>query len=59
MKKLVKNEENRMICGVCAGVADYFEVDATLVRLIFVAASIFTGVITGIIAYAVAAVVMP
>ena len=33
MKKLFRSRENRMICGVCGGVAEYFNIDPTLVRL--------------------------
>lgn len=55
-KKLVRNMENRMICGVCAGIADYLNVDATVVRLIMVALA-FTSV--GIILYIAAAFLMP
>ena len=47
-----------MICGVCGGVAEYFNIDPTLVRLgwVLVAACSFG---TGIIAYFVAAIIMP
>lgn len=58
MKKLFRSRENRMICGVCGGVAEYFNIDPTLVRLglVLVAACSFG---TGIIAYFVAAIIMP
>ena len=58
MKKLFRSRENRMICGVCGGVAEYFNIDPTLVRLGWglVAACSFG---TGIIAYFVAAIIMP
>lgn len=55
-KKLTKGR-NRMICGVCSGLAEYFNVDVTLVRLAAVVLSLFTCV--GFIAYLVAAVIMP
>ena len=35
-KKLYKSQDNRMICGVCGGIAEYFNIDVTLVRLICV-----------------------
>ena len=58
MKKLFRSRENRMICGVCGGVAEYFNIDPTLVRLgwVLVAGCCFG---TGIIAYFVAAIIMP
>lgn len=55
MKKLYKSN-NRMICGVCAGVAEYFGIDPTIVRLIWTALAL-SG--TGILLYIVAAIVMP
>jgi phage shock protein C len=42
-KRLYRSVEDRMIAGVCAGVADYFNVDPTLVRLIFVLGFFGTG----------------
>ena len=55
MKKLY-NSNNRMICGVCAGVAEYFGIYPTIVRLIWAALAL-SG--TGILLYIVAAIVMP
>ena len=55
MKKLYKSN-NRMICGVCAGVAEYFGIDPMIVRLIWAALAL-SG--TGILLYIVAAIVMP
>ena len=37
-KRLVRSESDRMIAGVCGGLADYFEIDATIVRLVFAGA---------------------
>lgn len=56
-KKLVKKEEGRIICGVCAGVADYLKVDPTVVRLVWAVSCLVTGL--GIPAYIIAAVLMP
>ena len=55
-KKLTKGR-NRMICGVCSGLAEYLGVDVTVVRLATVVISLFTCV--GVLAYLVAAVIMP
>ena len=55
MKKLYKSN-NRMICGVCAGLAEYLGIDPTVVRLIWAALDL-TG--TGILLYIIAALVMP
>lgn len=56
-KKLYKLTSNRMICGVCAGVAEYFNVDANIVRLLIVLLSLFG--FSGIILYIIAAVILP
>lgn len=55
MKKLYKSN-NRMICGVCGGIAEYLGIDPTVVRLIWAALGL-TG--TGILLYIIAALVMP
>ena len=55
MKKLYKSN-NRMICGVCAGIAEYLGIDPTVVRLLWAALGL-TG--TGTLLYIIAALVMP
>lgn len=57
MKKLYRSESNRVIAGVCGGIAEYFEIDPTLVRLGFVIFSLASG--SGVLLYLIAAVVMP
>ena len=57
MKKLCKSETDKMICGVCGGIAEYFGIDATLVRLGFAVFSVLGG--SGILAYIAAAVIIP
>ena len=56
-KKLYKIKNGAMITGVCNGVAAYFDVDVSLVRLATVVATFFTGV--GVVAYLAAAVILP
>lgn len=55
-RKLYRSERNRMICGVCGGIGDFLNVDATLVRLIW-AIMVFSG--PGALAYLIAAVIIP
>lgn len=55
-KKLYRLNHNKMLCGVCGGVAEYLNVDATVIRLLWVLFGL-TGF--GIFAYIVAAVIMP
>ncbi len=56
-KKLCRSENNKIICGVCGGIAEYFNVDPTLVRVGWAIISAFAG--AGILAYIVAAIIMP
>ena len=55
-KKLYRNTNNRIIAGVCAGLAEYINIDPTIVRLIWALVGL-TG--TGIVAYLVAALIIP
>lgn len=57
MKKLCLSQTNKKICGVCGGIAEYFEIDATVIRLIWAIASICFG--TGVLAYIIAAIILP
>lgn len=56
-KKLYLSQDNKMIAGVCGGIAEYFDLDPTLVRLAWVLFSAMGG--AGILAYIIAMVVMP
>lgn len=57
MKKLYLSKNDKKLCGVCGGLAEYFEIDPTLIRLLWVLAVIFAG--AGILAYIIAAIVIP
>ena len=57
-KRLVRNTDNKVIGGVCAGVADYLGVDPTLVRVIAVIGAVF-GLGSLVVAYVVAWALMP
>lgn len=57
MKKLCKSQTDRKICGVCGGIAEYFGIDSTIVRLIWAVFILCFG--TGILAYFLAALVIP
>ena len=56
-KRLYKIEEEKKLCGVCGGIAEYFNIDPTVVRLLWVFLVLCAG--TGILAYFVAAIIMP
>ena len=57
-KILVRKRKGRMLAGVCAGLADYLGIDATLVRVIVAVVSVITGG-TGVLAYLAAWVIIP
>lgn len=56
-KRLYKSSTDKMLFGVCGGVAEYFDIDPTIVRLACVLLGLACG--GGIVAYIVAAVVIP
>lgn len=56
-KKLYRVTQGKMVAGVCGGVAEYFNVDVTVVRLVWAVASCFN--FAGVIAYIAAAVIIP
>ncbi len=57
MKKLRKSATDKKLCGVCGGIAEYFNIDPTIVRLIWIFVIFVWG--TGILAYIIAALIMP
>ncbi len=56
-KKLYKSETNKMLAGVCGGIAEYFNIDPTLVRLGWVVFCALGG--SGLLAYIIMAIIMP
>ncbi|MEE1025930.1 MAG: PspC domain-containing protein [Acutalibacteraceae bacterium] len=55
--KLYRSNRNKMICGVCGGVGEFFDIDPTLVRLGWVVFCALGG--SGILAYIIAAIIVP
>lgn len=56
-KRLYKSSTNRVVCGVCGGIGEYFNIDPTIVRLLFIL--LLFGVGSGLLAYIVAAIIIP
>ena len=56
-KKLYKSSTDKKLAGVCGGIAEYFNIDSTLVRLGWVVFSLLGG--SGLPAYIIAAIIMP
>lgn len=55
-KRLYRSRNSRMLCGVCGGIAEYFNIDPTLIRLVAVVFGLSGG---GILAYIIAAIIIP
>ena len=56
-KRLYKNHGDKKLCGVCSGIAKYFDLDPTVVRLALVLFCLLGG--SGILAYIICAIVIP
>lgn len=60
MKKLLyKSDDNKQIDGVCAGIAEYFDTDPTLIRAGYAFFTVITGVAPGFLAYIALSIIMP
>lgn len=59
MKKLKRSRKSRMIAGVCGGLAEYFEMDPTMVRILYVLVSVLSAAFPGILVYIVLWIIMP
>ncbi len=58
-KKLYRSSTDKKICGVCAGVANFFDIDPTLVRAIYALVTFFSGSFPGVIVYFILAFIIP
>ena len=58
-KKLYRSNSSRMLGGVCGGIAEYFNCDPTLIRLLYVAGSVFTVCFPGILVYIICLIIVP
>jgi phage shock protein C len=56
-RKLYRSRNQRMLAGVCGGLAEYFNVDATLIRVLFLVLAVFGG--TGLVIYVVMWLIVP
>lgn len=58
-KKLTRSATDRKLTGLCGGLAEYFDADVTLVRIIVVAIVLISGIVPGALLYAIAAAITP
>lgn len=59
MNRITKSRHNSMVSGVCSGLADYFDIDVTLVRIGYVLLGFLTGIVPGLILYFILSVIIP
>ena len=57
-KKLTRST-NKILAGVCGGIAEYFDIDPTLVRILYAALSFFSAAFPGLILYIIMMLIMP
>lgn len=58
-KKLYKSANDKLLAGVLGGFAEYFEIDSTIVRLIYVLISLFSAGFPGLLFYIICAIIIP
>ena len=58
-KKLYKSSTDKKLCGVCAGIANFFNIDPTIIRVIFAIAAIFTTGFPFTLLYIILAFILP
>lgn len=59
MKKLYKSRENKVVWGIIGGIGEYFDVDPVILRVGWIFLFVATGIVPGIIAYILAALIIP
>jgi phage shock protein C len=59
MKRLYKSNKDRIFFGVIGGIGEYFDIDPSLLRILFIFLVIFTGILPGVIMYILFAIVVP
>ena len=58
-EKKLKRSANKMLAGVCAGLAEYWDIDPTVVRVVYAALTVFSAGFPGILLYIIMALLMP
>ncbi|QAT60923.1 PspC domain-containing protein [Acidilutibacter cellobiosedens] len=58
-KRLYRSANDRKICGICAGIGEYLDVDPTIIRLVWILFTVFSAGIGGVLAYFLACLVIP
>lgn len=59
MEKRLERSTDKKICGVCAGVAEFFGIDVTVMRVIYALLTVFSAAFPGVVLYIILAIIMP
>ena len=59
MKRLYLSSTDKKLTGLCGGLAEYFNIDSSIVRIAWIILTVATGVFPGVVAYIVGAIVVP
>ena len=59
VKRLYRSKKNKVFAGICGGIGEYTGVDPVIIRLIWVVATLLTGVLLGVIAYLISYLIIP
>jgi phage shock protein PspC (stress-responsive transcriptional regulator) len=59
IKRVYRSETDKKLAGVCGGIAEYFALDSSLIRIAWVVITILSGVLPGILAYILLATIIP
>lgn len=59
MQKKLTKSNNKMLGGVCAGIAEYFDIDPTLVRVLYACLAVFSACFPGLLLYIILLIIMP
>jgi phage shock protein C len=58
-KRLIRTSNDKLLAGVCGGLANYLDIDPTIIRLLYVLASFFTAVFPGVLIYLIMWIIVP
>lgn len=58
-KRLYRSEKDKVFAGICGGLGEFFNVDATALRLVWLLVVVFTGIFPGVIVYILAVFIIP
>lgn len=59
VKNLYRSDTNKVFAGICGGLGEYWKIDPTVLRLLWILLTVFTGFVPGVIAYILAIFIVP